>query len=195
MPILDREPDIFPADLFTRFPGETAGSAEANLDDAGSWWAVYTRSRQEKELMRKLRAMEISFYSPLVPHRSRSPQGRIRTSYLPLFSNYVFLYGDVEARTRALTTNTISRTIEVENPAVLVRDLRQIHDLIARGSPVTPEAKLQPGAPVRIRSGSMKGIEGTVIQRHGEMHLIVVVNFLQQGASVKLQDFEVESLG
>ncbi len=198
MPILDHEPDIFPDDLFARLGEEGHGqeklAAEAGFGDEAAWWAVYTRSRQEKELMRKLRTMEIPFYSPIVPHRSRSPQGRVRTSYVPLFSNYVFLFGDLEARTRALTTNTISRTIEVDDSRRLVRDLRQLFELIARGSPVTPEAKLQPGTPVRIKSGVMKGIEGTIVQRHGETHLIVTVNFLQQGASVKLQDFEVQSL-
>lgn len=194
MPILDREPDIFPADLFARLGDGGPDAVSAGFGEEAMWWAVYTRSRQEKELMRKLQAMEIPFYSPLVAHRSRSPQGRIRTSYIPLFSNYVFLLGDLAARTRALTTNTISRTIEVDDSRHLVRDLRQIFDLIARGAPVTPEAKLQPGTPVRIKSGAMKGIEGTVIQRHGETHLIVTVNFLQQGASVKLQDFEVQSL-
>ncbi len=184
MPILSQEPDLFPPDLLTR----------PELGAERQWWAVYTRSRQEKELMRRLYALEIPFYSPIVESRSRSPAGRIRTSYLPLFSNYVFLLGTEDERLEALKTNTVSSMIEVTDPAKLVRDLAQIRQLIATRAPVTIEARLEPGTPVRIKSGVFKGIEGTILQRHGQSYLAVAVNFLQQGASVRLEDFEVEPL-
>ena len=69
MPILPREPDIYPAELLDDALGATTDS---------SWWAMYTMARREKELMRRLRAMEISYYAPLVHKRSRSPGGRVR---------------------------------------------------------------------------------------------------------------------
>ena len=37
----------------------------------------------------------------------------------------------------------------------------------------------------------MKGIEGTVITRKGEQRLIVAVTFLNQGASVELEDCDL----
>src|SRR5580698_3629313 len=97
MPILSREIDVYPEDLLTR---------DALSEDADArWWAVYTRSRQEKQLVRALIAMEISFYCPIIPHRYRSSAGRVRTSFLPMFTNYVFMHGDGYSRYRALTTN------------------------------------------------------------------------------------------
>ena len=54
--------------------------------------------------------------------------------------------------------------------------------------------KLEPGDAVRIRSGALKGLEGVVLHRQGQAYLTVAVNFLQQGASVQLSDFEVEPL-
>ena len=41
----------------------------------------------------------------------------------------------------------------------------------------------------------MAGMEGTVIKRRGVDRLLVVVKFLQQGASVQLEDFQVEPIG
>src|SRR6516162_8251751 len=106
MPTLAAEIDIFPSDLLDR--EEWTHDAEDRC-----WWALYTRSRREKELMRRLRALEIPFYGPTIERRGRSPQGRVRTSFIPLFSNYVFLYGNASERYKPLTTNCVSRDLSV----------------------------------------------------------------------------------
>jgi transcription antitermination factor NusG len=186
MPILPREPDIYPAELFDQLDADDAQPEQ--------WWAMYTMARREKELMRRLRAFEIGFYAPLVHKRTRSPAGRVRDSFVPLFPSYVFVRGSEPQRQRALTTNCVSRCLAVSDSAHLVRDLRQIQQLIELDAPLTVEARIEPGRRVRVRSGSMAGLEGTVIKRRGKDWLVVAVEFLQQGASVLLEDFQVEPL-
>lgn len=186
MPILAAEIDVFPEDLLTR--------DDITEENGPHWWAVYTRSRQEKELMRSLAAMEIPFYCPIIPHRFRSPAGRIRTSHLPLFSNYVFMYADGLHRYEALKTNLISQTIEVTDGQRLVHDLRQIQRLIHLGLPLSIESRLACGSKVRIKSGPLTGMEGMIVKRQGIEFLVVAVNFLQQGALVKLESNDVELL-
>jgi hypothetical protein len=117
MPILAAEPDFFPADLFDR-PDWTS-------DADHHWWALYTRSRCEKELMRRLRALEIPHYGPLIEKNHRSPKGRLTKSFVPLFTNYVFMYGDAAQRHQALTTNCVSRDILVNDGVQLATDLGQ----------------------------------------------------------------------
>jgi len=186
MPILPSEPDIFPTELLDKSLGRVA--------TGGQWWAMYTMARREKELMRRLRAMEIAFYSPLVHKRSRSPGGRVRESYVPLFASYVFVFGSQNERQKALTTNCVSRCLAVPNSAQLVHDLRQIRHLIDLDAPLTVEARIKPGRRVRVRSGPMAGLEGTVVKRRGRDWLVVAIEFLGQGASVLLEDFQVEPL-
>ena len=186
MPILAKEPDLYPEDLLAwDHLGETSTE---------QWWAVYTRSRREKELMRKLRGLEVPFFGPLVRQKRRSPAGRVRTSFVPLFANYVFIYGDQASRYQVLTTNCVSRTIAVPDGLQLTHDLQQIHHLLECDVPVLPEARVQPGARVRVRSGMLAGQEGTVLMRRGERRLVVAVNFMQQGASVLLDDFDIEQI-
>jgi transcription antitermination factor NusG len=144
--------------------------------------------------MRRLRSLRIAHYGPLVKKRSRSPSGRVRVSYIPLFAGYVFLCGSEAARYQAMTTNCISRCLHVDDRRQLLHDLRQIRRLILSDTPMTPEARIQPGAQVRIRSGSLAGIEGTVLKRRGGDRLLIAVTFLQQGASVQLEDFQVEPI-
>lgn len=186
MPILPRESDIFPSELL-----DDQGPLEAA---EGQWWALYTMARREKELMRRLRGLEVAFYSPLVHKRSRSPGGRVRESYVPLFASYVFAFGTEQARQKALTTNCVARCLEVPDPGQLVHDLRQIRHLIELDAPLTVEARIEPGRRVRVRSGPMMGLEGTVAKRRGKDWLVVAVEFLGQGASVMLEDFRVEPL-
>lgn len=186
MPILTTEVDLYPEDLLER-PAPL-------LDSDRTWWALYTRSRHEKELMRRLRVMEIPFYGPTIEKTSRTPKGRSLSSQIPLFPNYVFMFGDARDRYAALTTNCISRDIAVVDGDTLLADLRQLHRLVRSGMPVVAEPRLEAGTPVRVRIGPLMGQEGIVLQRHGETRLLVSVRFLQQGASVQLEETSLERL-
>jgi transcriptional antiterminator RfaH len=77
---------------------------------------------------------------------------------------------------------------------MLEHDLRGIKRLIDIDKPLTPEARLEPGQLVRVRSGPLRGTEGTVVGRKGSQRLIVAVHFLNQGASIELEDVDVERL-
>ena len=60
MPILKAEPSIYPADLLdANFDDEQPVDAEQN-EQLRRWYAVYTISRREKDLIRKLRNSTVS---------------------------------------------------------------------------------------------------------------------------------------
>jgi len=186
MPILAKEQDLHPFDLFDRF-------LDGDLDEH-QWWVLYTLSRREKELMRRLRAKDIAFYGPLVGRRHRSPAGRVRTSHIPLFPNYVFICGTEFHRYEALTTNCVCRDVQVVDGIELASDLQRIRRLIETGQPLTPESRLNQGRSVRVLSGPFAGFEGTVVRRENQTRLLVAVNFMEQGASVLLEDCQLEPL-
>ena len=73
-------------------------------------------------------------------------------------------------------------------------DLRNIKRLIDTDQPLTPEARLEEGQPVRVRSGPLRGLEGMVVKRRNEQRLVVAVRFLNQGASIELEDIDLERL-
>jgi transcription antitermination factor NusG len=149
MPILPRQRDCFPTDLL---------DADPPADDCGlRWVAFYTLSRREKDLMRKLEAAEVAFYAPLIRRRLKSAGGRVRDSHVPLFSGYVFSRVDDDQRRAALATNTIARWLPIVDEAALLADLRAIKRLIDTDQPLTPEARIEPGQLVRVRSGPLRG--------------------------------------
>ena len=160
----------------------------------GTWWALYTLARFEKKLMRQLIEIEIPFYGPTIARRYRSPQGRMRTSVEPLFPNYVFIMGDEMARFKAVSTGSVSRWMPVADSLELVTDLRQIRRLILTDSPLAPELRLQPGQKVRVKTGVFKGFEGTIIRRENEVRLLISVRYMGRGASVALDDCQLEAV-
>lgn len=186
MPILKKEDDIFPDDLLQN---------ESILGDVDRhWFCLYTMSRREKDLVRKLVARKICCYLPIVPKRFRSPAGRLRTSYVPLFHNYAFLFASEAERLFCLTTNCVSRMQEVKDPVQLVSDLKLIQLAISEGAPLTPEARIEPGQRIRVRTGPFQGYEGQVIRREGKTRLLLSVQFLEQCVSMEVDEAVLELL-
>ena len=81
---------------------------------------------------------------------------------------------------------------EVSDSRQLAKDLRLIRRLIEIGRPLTPEARLVQGDRVRVKTGVFAGFDGVVIRRDKETRLLVAVNFTRQGASVVLDDCQLE---
>jgi transcriptional antiterminator RfaH len=185
MPVLPAEPDLFPEDLL-----DDARPQEASEH---RWWVLHTRPRQEKSLARQLHQARTSFYLPLVARRWRV-RGRTMTSHLPLFAGYLFMRADPQERLAALATNRIVRSLTVPDQELLWRDLRQIRRLIASGAPITPEDQLVPGMMVEIRSGPLSGLKGKILRTASGRRFVVQVDFIQQGASVLLDDFTLVSV-
>ena len=175
---------LHPVDLFDR----------EKADEDQKWWAIYTLARQEKSLARDLYSFGVSYFLPLVESTKVYRRNRV-TRHLPLFPGYLFLNGSEEDRVRSLTTNRVSRILEASEPRQMLADLSQIYRLIQAGVPLTAENRLAAGDRVRIKTGPLAGVEGVVIRRRTETRLLVSVHFLQQGASVAVDDFMLEPIG
>jgi transcriptional antiterminator RfaH len=161
---------------------------------ASKWWAIYTKPRFEKKFMRQLYESQVPFYGPMISRRFRSPNGKLRLSVEPLFPNYVFIHGTEMQRYTAVCTGSVSRWMPVLNPGELVTDLRQIHNLILTDAPLAPELRLHPGQHVRVRSGVFKGFEGVILRRENQVRLLIAVRYMGRGASVALDDCQLEPI-
>jgi transcription antitermination factor NusG len=180
VPILPLESSVFPTQLFTipspLPPGERR------------WRVLHTKPRQEKSIARQLLKQSIPFFLPLAERRSVM-RGRVVCSYVPLFPSYLFLFGNREERVAALTTGRIVQSLEVANQEEMWRDLAQVKRLLDSGAAVRPEGRLVPGTSVEISSGPLAGLRGVILTESTKKRFVVQVDFLQQGASVLLDDF------
>jgi hypothetical protein len=183
MPILCEEPSVYPEWLLE----------ENSLDPDPKWHVVYTRARHEKSLARHMVDHQMSFYLPLVQKESFI-RGRRTRSFLPVFSGYLFYFGDAPGDLPRLAPHCVSCVFPVSDQDQLRNELRAIHQLLAEGCPMTIEARLSAGRKVRVKSGALKGIEGTIIRRKNSHRLLVAVEYLQQGVSIEVDDYMVETI-
>lgn len=196
MPFVEAFANYFPEDLLDEHtlgivvPLSVPSDA---AERARRWWVLRTKHQQEKALARQLLSREIPFYLPLVP-KEHLIRGKRVQSHIPLFGCYVFLCGDDEEYQLAMKTNRVLTVLHVSDQRQLLDDLRRLRRLIASGQPITMEKRLKAGQKVRVRRGPFAGQEGTILKRRGASRLLVAINFLQQGASVALDDFVVEPI-
>lgn len=186
MPILPAEPEMFPDDLWD--------DVDRRPNPSGRWYCLHIKPRQEKATARDLRAGQIPFYLPQIIQEKRTPGGRKIRSTLPLFAGYLFLLGDKEHRLISLQTNRLVNILDVVDQARLVYDLRQIHQMLHSGLKIEPEPTAPVGGRVRIVSGPLAGLAGTVVRRGKSDHFVAVVQMLGLGATVVLEDWQVEIL-
>jgi transcription antitermination factor NusG len=185
MPILPAEPEMYPKDLW---------EGHVRPDDDRRWYCLHTKPRQEKATARDLLARKLAFYLPQVVRESRTPAGRKILSIIPLFGGYLFLLGTEEDRIEALKANRLVNVLEVVDQEGFLRDLWQVRQMLASGMAIDPESTAPVGSRVRIASGPLMGLIGTVIRRGERDRFIAVVKTLGVGASVMLEDWQVEVL-
>ncbi|MEZ6120107.1 MAG: transcription termination/antitermination NusG family protein [Pirellulaceae bacterium] len=184
MHVPKRDEMLWPIDLFDQ-------EDDQQLDSR--WWVVHTKSRAEKALGRQLTVQSVAHFLPLFERRRRV-QRRVVQTHPPLFPGYVFMKCDDYGRRKALETNLIANCIWIEDQAAIWSDMLQICALVESGVQLAPEARLSPGKPARIISGPLQGMEGVVLKQRNAFRFVVAVHFLQQGASVEVDDCMLEPI-
>lgn len=185
VPLKSLQPFLFPETLLDS-PAPPGG-------EGVSWYVFHTRPRAEKALAERLLARSLAYFLPLSKHRWVK-NGRVFTSYLPLFAGYVFFQGDREQRCSALETNLIANVLPVADQRRLHADLGNVRRLIGSGMALSPEPRIAPGTAVIIRSGPLAGVEGIVTREGRKTKVFVEVRILRQGVSVEIDEALLEPL-
>jgi transcription antitermination factor NusG len=181
MPILPKESDLFPDDLFDLSAAELP------------WEIAHLRSRQEKCVARILLDGRKPFYLPQLEQKEKRA-GRTFVSHLPLFPGYIFLRRVEGLRETLWRTSAMVSMIKVEDQALLTAELRQIRKLQLTGALLRPGAGLVPGDAVCIKEGAFSGYAGTVIEERGSLRLIVSVSTLRMSVAVEFPRELLEQL-
>lgn len=172
MPILPKESDIYPEDLF-----------ELPVAEA-PWEIAHLRSRQEKSVARLLLDGRKPFYLPQIK-QTKKTSGRTFVSHLPLFPGYIFLRRVEGLRETLWRTSAVVKVLDVPDQAQLTCELQQIRELQAKGAVLTAQAGLVPGDAVRITDGVFSGYHGIVLEERGALRLIVSVSTIRTSVAVE----------
>ncbi len=174
-------------------PGEAVGSAVVR-DDSDRWWVLHTRARNEKAIAAALSRDSIPHYLPLVQTERRYGKRRVLAE-IPLFVGYLFLRGAWRECEAAWKTKRVAKIIRVDNQDKLCGELKQVRQVVESGENVDLYPALKAGRRCRITSGSLHGIEGVVVRRHGVSRVYVAASFVGQSAVIEVDSACVEPIG
>ena len=155
------------------------------------WFAIQTRSRQERIVARELARHGLEAFLPLVRLRRRWSD-RIRVVETPLFPGYVFVRCEATDR-RAATARGSVRVVGVNGtPSAIPSDeIDAIRAAAASSVLFEPLARLVPGQAVEVIRGPLAGFEGTLVRRGEKYRLVIVVPLLGRGIAADVDSADV----
>lgn len=157
------------------------------------WLAVYTRHQHEKAVAGMLSAKGFEVFLPLYESR-RHWTDREQTIEMPLFPCYVFLRGEDGRRLQIVTTPGVHMILRNGGQLATVREdeIAAIRRAVEGPLQVEPHPYLHCGERVRVRRGTLAGIEGILVRRKNQLRLVLSVDVLTQSVGVELDAADVE---
>jgi transcriptional antiterminator RfaH len=146
------------------------------------WYAVYTRSRNEKKVYALLKEQSIESYLPL---QRRLKQWSDRRKWIeePLIRSYIFVRASERDYYTVLNTPGVVKYVTFSGRAAPIPD-RQINTLKRL---LATEADLEvipqilfPGAPIEVIAGPLMGLRGEMVQYKGKNRVVIRINEIGQ---------------
>jgi transcription antitermination factor NusG len=161
--------------------------------DLPPWYAAYTLPRHEKAVAEQLGLRQVETYLPLYLSARRWAERRALVQ-MPLFPGYVFVRMSAGARIRVLEHPSVLRLVTFNGrPAPLPHgEIERLRVALELGK-AEPFPYLIPGKRVRVRSGPLAGLEGTILRRKGRMRLVICVEAIQRSIIFDLDVTDLES--
>jgi transcription antitermination factor NusG len=160
-----------------------------------NWYALHTRAQHEKSVISHLQGQGLTSYLPLVDEVHQWSDRRKHVQ-VPLFSCYVFVHMPLVPE----TWNRVMRTagaLRLVGPGwdatpIAESEIEGIRTLLSSKLPYGVHPFIKVGQRVRVRGGSLDGIEGTLTAYNGKRTLMISIEAVQRSLSVNIDSYSVE---
>ena len=168
-------------------------NSDARMREDSAWWAVYTRHQHEKVVAGMLSAKGFEVFLPLY-ESTRRWKDRSKVLSLPLFPCYLFLRGEHHRRLQAVTTPGVHMILcNGEHVATVPEaEIQAIRKTVEGSLRVEPHPFLKCGERVRVKGGTLEGVEGILVRKKNQYRLVLSVGMLSQSVGVEIDASEVE---
>ena len=162
------------------------------------WYAVHVKSRHEFKVLERLTGSGVETFLPVVERLSRW-KDRKKLVDFPLFPGYLFVhiqknYSDILT---VLKTPGVVRFLGIvprEPEPVPEEQIISLKKIVENKRDIDPYPYLKEGQVVRIKRGPLAGVEGILVKKAGQHMLVLSVDIIQQGVSLKIDAADVESI-
>jgi transcriptional antiterminator NusG len=160
-----------------------------------SWFAVWTRSRHEQLVCKELAAKQIETFLPTFTQVSRWKDRTKRIAW-PLFPGYCFArFNPPRFLSVAQCSGVVAVLSDGTNPIpVPDAEIEALQRLVHSGLPYDPCPLIQVGTIVRVVSGPLCGVIGSLVRKGPQEHLMLAVNIFNSGARVQVSACDIRPL-
>jgi len=159
------------------------------------WYAIHTMARHEKWIAQQLQEKRVFTFLPLLQQIHRWSDRRSKVE-VPLFSCYAFVHitQRAEERLKVLRTPGVLGLVGSERQGTPIPDqqIENIQKAIRGKLPCAVHPFISAGQRVRIRGGSLDGVEGILMRQGGEQSVVVSVELLRRSVSILVEGYDVE---
>jgi len=160
------------------------------------WYALQTRARHERIVAERLQTRGVSTFLPTVTEVHRWSDRKKKVE-VPLFSCYLFarLAPTKVDRLRVLCVEGVFNFVGQRGEGLPIPDAQidAVRALVESQLPCSSHPFLKIGQRVRIRSGSLDGLEGILVSRNGDSTLVISVDAIQRSLSVRVDGYHIEA--
>jgi transcription elongation factor/antiterminator RfaH len=169
--------------------------ADERSEDLCAWFAVQTRPRHEKKVSSELQEKGVKAFLPLIS-ATRQWSDRRRIVKIPLFPQYVFVHIEqtTNARIPVLRTSGVTNFVGMRGVGTPIPadQIERVQHVVTQEISVTPHAFLNVGKRVRIRGGSLDGLQGILTAVNGDQTLVVSVDLIQRSLAIRIKGYAVD---
>ena len=157
------------------------------------WYAVFTLPQNEKSAARQLALREVESFLPTYETvRVWKNRQRVRT-VLPLFPSYLFVHINCRQRGKVLQSPGVIHIVGNSRDQVPVPDAEiELLRSGVRGRNMEPYRELVVGKKVRIKSGSMEGVQGVLVRKGNGLRFVLALEMINQYAAIEVGAEDLE---
>jgi len=163
-------------------------------DSQKSWFALYTKPRNEFKASEQLTRAEVEHYLPTIT-RLKQWSDRKKKVTEPLIRGYIFIYVNEKQRLVSVEQPSIVRCIFDGGHPASIPDwqIDNIKKMLTLDSEIIVYNGIVPGTKVKIKNGPFEGVVGTVTNNEMERSISISIDLLNRSVITRVpQGSELE---
>ena len=144
----------------------------------------HVRPRCEKKLAAYCQQEGIGHFLPVLVSE-KIYGNRTRTHTLPLFSGYVFVRCPEGFQSQLKQNQNCANVLAVVDQSAFQKHMEAVQQALESKISLEIVPFIEKGKRVKITKGPFAGIEGIVTEVHGQDHIVISIDLIQQSVAFK----------
>jgi transcription elongation factor/antiterminator RfaH len=159
------------------------------------WYGIRTKSNHERLAATVLESKGYEQYLPVYRSRRRWSD-RVVEKDRPLFPGYVFCRFDARKSLPIVSTPGVVSVVGFGNEPAPIADaeIEAVQILLQSGLASEPCPFLHEGQRIRVKRGSLEGLEGILLKKKTDWRMVVSVTMLQRSVAVEIDHEWIDSI-